>query len=381
MRSVAAALAAGLLAAGCSSWNPLVSLGIKSEPAHKPTPLQPVAGTSNPRLAWSAAAGKSAGFALQPQPFEGKVYAAAGDGTVSVLDADSGRLASRIETKKPISGGLAIGDGRLLAGTAKGEALAIDASGKVLWTAPVNGVITSPPALARGTVVVRTEDGRVFGFALEDGKRRWVYQRPAPALLLRTAAGVMVSGGDVVAGFPNGKLIALDVDDGKLTWEVTVSPPRGATELERIADVAGAPLIDGANVCAGAFQGKVACFEISSRNMLWSRDLSTSRALARDARFIYAVDDSDHLHALAKATGASTWKLDQLAWRRLTAPVAFEGRVVVGDFEGFLHVVDPDNGTIVGRLATDGSAVTALVPTANGLLAQTANGLVALVRF
>jgi len=38
-----AALAAVLLAAaGCSSWNPLVAIGLKSEPAHKPTPLTPI---------------------------------------------------------------------------------------------------------------------------------------------------------------------------------------------------------------------------------------------------------------------------------------------------------------------------------------------------
>src|SRR2546430_16244927 len=114
-------------------------------------------------------------------------------------------------------------------------------------------------------------------------------------------------GGDVVAGYPNGKLIALDLEDGKLTWEASVSLPRGSTELERIADVAGLPGIDGSNICAAAFQGKVACFEIQTRNMVWSRDVSSSRALARDAENIYVVDDASAGHALHKATRASPW--------------------------------------------------------------------------
>ena len=62
-----------------------------------------------------------------------------------------------------------------------------------------------------------------------------MFQRPSPALLLRSEAGVLVSGGDVVAGYPNGKLIALDIEDGKLTWEVTVSSPRTAGPKERLA--------------------------------------------------------------------------------------------------------------------------------------------------
>ena len=44
-RLLALAVAAGL-AAGCSSWNPLVSLGITSEPANKPTPLVPLTAAS-----------------------------------------------------------------------------------------------------------------------------------------------------------------------------------------------------------------------------------------------------------------------------------------------------------------------------------------------
>ena len=127
---------------------------------------------------------------------------------------------------------------------------------------------------------MRTADGRIFALNLADGKRRWVYQRPTPALLLRAETAVVATTANVVAGYPGGKLIALDMDDGKLTWEVTVSLPRGSTELERVADVAGLPVIDGGRICAGAFQGKVACFDIQSGNTVWTREISTATGLA-----------------------------------------------------------------------------------------------------
>lgn len=377
---LAAAAAVALALSGCSSWNPLVAMGIQSEPANKPTALAPITASVTPKAAWTVNVGKSLGSRLRPVVFERRVYAAAGDGTVTLIDEDTGRVMTRIDTKKRLSGGLEAGDDKIIVGTLKGEVIALDGSGRQVWTSSVAGEVISPASVSRKVAVVRTSDGRIFGLSTDDGKRRWVFQRATPALLLRSDAGVIAIGQDVVAGYPNGKLIALDITDGKLTWEATVTSPRGATELERIADVAGLPVIDGTNICAGAFQGKVACFEIPTRNMLWSRDLSTSQGLGRDVKNIYVVDDASAVHALDKVAGASVWKQDKLANRRLTAPVVVDGNIVVGDLQGFIHVLSPDNGQIIGRLATDGSAVQALVPVQGGVLVQTANGTLALVR-
>jgi len=374
------ALAAGLLLAGCSSWNPLVALGFKSEPANKPTPLAPINATVTPRAGWTASVGKAGDYVFRPLVEGERVYAAAADGTVSILEEATGRAVARVETKKRLSGGLGGAEGKLVAGTIKGEVLALDGTGKTLWTSQVAGEVIAPPAISRKVAVVRTSDGRIFGLNVEDGKRKWVFQRATPALLLRSDAGVLAIGGDVVAGYPNGKLIALDLEDGKLTWEATVALPRGSTELERIADVAGLPVVDAGNVCAGAFQGKLACFEIQSRNMVWSKDVSTARDLARDAKNLYVVDDSSAVQALDKASGASVWKQDKLQWRRLTAPVVYAGAVVVGDFQGYLHVLSAANGEIIGRMATDGTAINALVPSKSGLLVQTAGGSLISVR-
>jgi len=372
--------AVALVAAGCSSWNPLVALGFKTEPANKPTPLAPINATLTPRAIWSSRIGKSMGYAFRPVYAGGRIYAASGDGNVSVMDEDTGKVVSVIETKKRVSGGVEVGDGMLVVGTIKGEVLAYDLQGKQLWTQSLGGEVIAPAAVSNKVVVVRTSDGRIYGLGADDGKRRWVFQRAAPALLLRSESGVLAIGRDVVAGYPNGKLIALDIDDGKLTWEVSVSLPRGATELERIADVAGLPVVDGGNICAGAFQGKVACFEIQSRNMAWSRDLSTSRTITGDKKNLYVVDDASAIHALDKSQGASVWKQDKLLHRKLSSPVMLDNRIVVGDYEGYLHVISPENGDIVGRLATDGTAIEWIVPIAGALLVQTAGGSVLMVK-
>jgi outer membrane protein assembly factor BamB len=382
MKPLTLALAALLLApAACSTWNPLVAVGIMSEPAFKPTPLAAFKPAVTPRATWTAQVGKGAGFSFRPDSEGGRIYAAAADGTISILDEATGRLARKVETKKPLSGGVEVGDGKIVAGTSKGEVVAMDTDGKLLWTTSVAGEIIAPPAVAAKVVLVRTADGRVFGLSADDGKRKWVFQRPTPALLLRTEAGVQPIGRDVLAGFPNGKLVALDVEDGKLTWEVSVTQPRGTTELERISDIAGLPVIDGGTVCASAYQSKVSCIDIQSRNVLWSRDLSSSRALVNDAKLLYVVDDTGSVHGLDKVSGASVWKQDKLRYRKLTSPVVHEGLLVVGDGLGFLHVLSPEDGAIIGRLPTDGSAIRWIVPATGGLALQTEKGSVSLVKF
>ena len=380
-RAALAAAFAATLVAGCVSYNPLELIGMGAKPAHPPTPLTPIASQVTPRAIWTAPVGKSGGFAFRPDAEGGRIYAASAEGAIVAFEEDSGRVFSRNEVKKKLSGGVEVAENKVFVATIKGEVIALDITGKQVWTTSVAGEVISPPSVSRKVAVVRTSDGRIFGLSTEDGKRLWVFQRPSPALLLRSESGVLAMGGDVLAGYPNGKLIALDIDDGKLTWEVTVAQPRGTTDLERIADVAGLPIIDGNNVCAAAFQGKVACFEIQTRNMLWARDVSTARALARDGRYVYVVDDTGAVHALDKGSGASVWKQDKLAYRKLTAPLVIDGRVVVGDGFGFVHVLSPEDGALIGRLATDGSAIESMIPAAGGIALQTAKGSVSLVRF
>ena len=372
-RAALAACALALGGCGYFSW-------FKSAD-EKPMPLAEIRATVTPRVAWSASVGRTGGFKFFPRLEAGRVFTAAADGTVTVLDAESGRQAARFDAGRKLSSGAGGQGETIIVGTIKGEVAAYDLAGKSLWVANVGGEVLAPVVVAGATAVVRTADGRIFALGLADGKRRWVYQRPTPALLLRAETAVLVTPTNVVAGYPGGKLIALDLDDGKLTWEVTVSLPRGSTELERVADVSGLPVIDGGRICAGAFQGKVACFDIAGGNTLWTRDLSTATGLALDDKSAYVTDDQDNVHALDRDTGASRWKQDKLLRRRVTAPVVVDGKVVVGDSLGWLHVLAKDDGAFLGRIGVDGGAVHALVPTGNALLVQTAGGTVSLVRF
>jgi outer membrane protein assembly factor BamB len=162
----------------------------------------------------------------------------------------------------------------------------------------------------------------------------------------------------VFLGLPGGRLIAMDGQTGTVGWEGVVSSPKGATELERIADVTSRPQIEEKQACAVAFQGRLACFEIVRGGLAWTRDLSSLTGIAADASSFYVADDKDAVHALDKSTGASMWKQDVLAERRIRGVQSLGAFVAVLDIEGYLHLLAKANGAYVGRLATDGSAPT-----------------------
>jgi outer membrane protein assembly factor BamB len=212
----------------------------------------------------------------------------------------------------PLSGGVGADPRMLVVGTAKGDVLALStADGSLLWKAKASSEIVAPPVVSAGLVIVRSVDHRLAAYDSANGKRKWLYQRPSTPLSLRVTASPVVIEKYVFAGFPGGKLIAVSAENGAPLWEGTVALPKGATELDRVADVTSAPVIDGRMICAAAFQGRVACFDLGNGNLMWSRDISSAAGLAIDSRYVYVADDKGAVHALDKASGAGALEAGQ----------------------------------------------------------------------
>ena len=191
---------------------------------------------------------------------------------------------------------------------------------------------------------------------------------------------MVVRDGMLYVGFPGGKLVALDASNGAQLWEATVALPRGATELERVADVMGNPAADERQVCAVAYQGRVACFDRRNGAPLWARDTSSNSGLAMDDRNVYVTDDKDAVTAYDKTSGRAGWRQDKLARRQVTAPLALGDWVVVADREGVVHVLSAEDGSFVARASVDSSVRTAPVDIGPGFAVQTDKGSVVAFR-
>lgn len=324
---------------------------------------------------WRNGIEESTATVLSPVFEDGAVYAAGISGRLVRFDPATGRQTGNVDTRHQLSGGVGSGNGMLLVGTLKGEVLAYgDKDGKFLWKAQVSTEIISPPKADSGMVVVRTGDGRIFSLDAESGKRKWIYQGATPALTVRSFAGVLISRGMVFAGFAGGKLVVINLSNGSVGWEAVVSRPRGATELERMTDVSSLPVADEHQVCAVAYQGRVACFEIVSGNQIWARDTSSNAGLAMDDNYVYVSEDKGAITAYDKRDGASIWKQELLSGIRISPPFVQGTHVIVGDSQGNVNFLRNDTGSIVARFAADGAIVARPASLPNGFVIQTMKG-------
>ncbi|MGQ0579951.1 MAG: outer membrane protein assembly factor BamB [Betaproteobacteria bacterium] len=346
LRLAIATLLAFLLG-GCGSKGP------------QPAPLPEFKPAAKLRVDWRASVGAAGRYLFAPALFQDGVYAAGAGGEVVRLNAATGKTVWRIDTKSPLSGGVGVSEGMVMVGTAKGAVLAYDLDGKPLWKSTVSSEVLSAPQAGGGLVVVRSGDSRIFGLDAKDGSRRWEFQTVTPPLTLRANPGVIIVEGFVIAGMPAGKLVALNLANGGVVWETVVAAPKGDNELERITDIAGAPLVEQQKVCAVTFQGRAACYETERGGQLWARAASSVGGVAGDDLSLYLAEDTGAVIALDRKTGASVWKQDKLTYRSLSTPLAFGNYVVVGDFEGQLHFLKVEDGSFAARIGTDGGGITA----------------------
>lgn len=374
----ALALVLSLPLGGCSSLTSTVGGWFGSgKAAAKPAELVDFKAGASLARAWDASTGTAGGYAFSPATDGAAIYAAGRDGRIVKLDLASGRELWRAEAGQTLSGGVGVGEGLVLVGTPKGELLAFRAQdGTQAWSAKLSGEILVPPVAAQGMVAARANDGHVYLLEAADGKLRWNAGRTLPALTLREQSHLLLTRDALYAGHAGGRISALALNNGAPLWESNVALPRGASELERIADVVGPLSMDDKRVCAAAFQGRVACFDAARGTGLWARDVSALRGVDMDERMVYVADERGALLAYEKLRGTNPWKQDKLRDRRLSSPVAVAGRyVAVGDFQGYVHLINTDDGAFAARAATDGSAIVGvMIPLRSGLVVQTANG-------
>jgi len=364
------------LMTGCSTISSLNPFASKAK-GNQPAPLVELKGSMAVRTAWKLEVGKAQAYQFTPALAGNTVVAAGHDGAIVRVDAATGKQLWRVKAGMDLTAGVGTDGETIAVGGTKGTLLAFDMDGKPLWKAQLSSEILSAPAVGQGVVVARSVDNRIVGFDARTGQKKWTVQRTSPPLSLRLAPGMVVHDKDVLIALPGGRMLSLILATGAPRWEVEVGVARGATELERVTDIGGVPVIFEGDVCAVAYQGRVGCFDLATGSPRWARDLSSEAGVAVDQRFIFAPDDKGALLAYNRDGGTNAWKNDKLSYRRLSTPVSYGRAVAVGDYQGYVHFLSREDGAFLARVATDGSAIssTPLVAGSN-LIFQTQNGTV-----
>lgn len=379
-------LVASVLLTGCSSEQDTIVM----------SPLPEVTNQFTPETVWDKSVGDGIGkyYSHLSPAWEGSsIYAADRNGLVKALDADSGveiwsvNLAEKtgfLSASIPamLSGGLTVSGEHLYVGTERGTLIALNANdGEIAWTANAGGEVLSRPEVSEGLVLVHTGNGLLQAFDTATGEQRWSLNLDTPSLSVRGESAPAVAMGAAFVGGDNGRVSAVMLGQGQLIWQQRISQATGTTEISRLNDVDMTPVVADGRVYAIAYNGNLVAMDMRSGQILWKRDFGSVNELVLDGESLYVVDQNDNVYGLRAADGVTMWSQDKLLHRNLSAPELFNGYLVVGDGEGYLHWLDTSNGQFVAQNKLSSSGILSRPSVAGDkLMVQARDGRLYLLR-
>lgn len=331
---------------------------------------------------WTTKVGGESEFllvGLRPSSDGNRIYAASQDGKVIAVDPATGKAAWKIDVETEISAGPSVGGGVVALAAKDGQIIMLDAaSGAEQWRVDIGGESLAPPLVQSDSIIVQSIDNRLSALSRFDGRQRWELEQSPPVLTIRGAATPLQVGSSVIAGFDNGRLLAVNLDTGDIEWDSMLALPTGRSDLDRLSDIDGSIAIVGQDIYAGGYQGRIASIAAESGQVLWSREISTHVGVAADWNNVYTVREGGELVSLGRLNGSDVWRNDSLLRRDPTLPVPFSTTVAVGDFEGYLHFFNNLSGEPVARVRFGKSAITSEpLVVGNRLIVQSDGGSIA----
>ena len=324
----------------------------------KPNPLPKITQQQGLNLVFSqsvSSTNAAEALRLQLDTDNGVIFAIDPDGQVSAYKAKQRLWKSKV-TKQELTAGVEAGEGIVIIGNRKGELFALDqATGSQKWSAKLSGAILSPSLIQSGRVITIANDGTVFAHDAVTGQQVWAYKLPNVQFSLRgQPAPVRLDDRTILVASANAYVYALDVISGVPRFQRRVAISEGRSDIQRLIDIVGDPVVAGQYLVTTSFQGQVTVTDLATQRVVWSEDASSTNRpeVSGDKVFVSTVDGK--LNAYSLSTGQLAWQNEELLNRQLSNPVMLGQSLVVGDMDGVIHLLDPASGKLVGRAKTSG---------------------------
>lgn len=327
--------------------------GCTKDDVIKPAKLTQIKSSVKIQTLWSEDVGKpfeKGYWTLRPAVVTDRVFVTDAMGQVSAYTLDRGRLVWRKKLNAQVTAGVFADTQQVYVALISGDLVALNAdTGAELWRQNLNSEMLAPVARLSGYVVAQTIDGHVQALDSQTGAVIWRYDTVLPSLTLWGTSAPVITNGTVLAGFANGKLVSLDLTTGRLVWERWIGIPKGRSEFERLTDLDGQFWVQDDVVYAVGYQSRIAALSLPQGQPVWTHDLSSYVALTADASSIYVADAEGTVWSLDLQTGSVQWQQPALNLRQLSGLAVQQNQLLVGDLEGYLHVLNADTGEFIGR--------------------------------
>ncbi len=288
----------------------------------------------------------------------GKVRISSDDKNIYVFDSKgeiksiskNGRKTWSNKLDTNISTGITLGFNKLLLSSSNGNVFCLEkSSGEILWQYSTEGEILAPPATDGDIVAIQNIDGRVTAVDLDTGKFRWDYRSVIPNLTLRGTSEPSFYEGFLFVGFSNGNLAKIEPRSGVTQWEIPITTSKETSEIGRIVDIDGNFVFSGGIAFVATFQGDIAALDARSGRFIWKEKTSTANDLLSSRGKVILIDEKDQVIAYSQNNGDLEWLNKDFYLRELTSPKKIKSLIVYGDFQGYLHVLDTNQGEQVAR--------------------------------
>ena len=324
----------------------------------KPNPLPKIQQQQGLNLVFSqsvSSTNAAEALRLQLDTDNGVIFAIDPDGQVSAYKGKEQLWKSKI-TKQELTAGVEAAEGIVVVGNRKGQLFALDqATGEQKWTTQLSGAILSPSLIQSGRVITIANDGTVFAHDAVSGQQVWAYKLPSVQFSLRgQPAPVRLDDRTILVASANAYVYGLDVISGVPRFQRRVAISEGRSDIQRLIDIVGDPVVAGQYLVTTSFQGPVTATDLAPQRVVWSEDASSTNRpeVSGDKVFVSTVDGK--LNAYSLSTGQLAWQNEELLNRQLSNPVMLGQSLVVGDMDGVIHLLDPASGKLVGRAKTSG---------------------------
>lgn len=287
---------------------------------------------------------------LTPDFSGNNLYFADSEGTISALNINTGDEIWNVNIDTEIVSGITAGFGKLIVGDNDGNIICLDQqSGEMLWRSFAGGEVLSKVSIDASLIVVKTASGFLNAFNINNGNPDWSYRSQTPILTVRGSSAPIIDDAFVYATFDNGRLGAFSLKTGLPIWDGAISYTEGVSELENLIDADSTPVIEGNRIFTVNFQGNLAIFDIAQRRAVWNTSSSSFYPPFFSRGIFGIITPESKVSTFSSRSFAPSWENNDYSMRNISNPEVFKGNVIFGDFEGYIHILDPLTGLTIGR--------------------------------
>jgi outer membrane protein assembly factor BamB len=324
-----------------------------------------------------------------PVVANGLVFTMDADAVISAQRADTGETVWQQEIEPADEddgnwgGGVAYDLGKIFVGTGFAQVVALDArSGSELWRTPVSGPMRAAPTAFGGKVYAITKDNQLFALDAETGVVDWTHTGIEETAGLIGSASPAVDGDIVIVPYSSGEIFALRAQNGQQLWSDNLAAIRRADAISALADIRGRPVIDRGRVYAISHSGRMVAIDLANGRRIWEAEVGGVNQPWIAGRFLFVVTTEGDVVALVAENGLVRWvtplgryedpedREDLVSW---SGPVLASDRLIVTGSHGVAVALSPYTGEIIGEIEMPDDVSLAPVLAGQTLYFQTEN--------